>query len=575
MLPAIYRRYDAPSGDIDDGPDHQGKGVLRRYLELTGGQLDQLYSLARAALDLHDLDRVDGRLLPILAQWIGWRTDHRLAVRDQRREIRFAPAIYQRIGTFDAIDATARRVTGMQVRAKEFVHNIARANQPEQLMIWSVFRRDPGSDWSTPVLVSPSVAFDGRPAHIRAAADDMLFFHTHRVHGWGIWAKRLDGDGVWSASVPVVETRGDARYPAAARVGNRTWLCWESYDPDERAARRRIALRNRADTDSDWSEIVVSGGPGGEFAGAGDTERRRPAVAADGAGGLWLFWQELSGDHWEIRYNRHDGTRWQLTAPKTLPQNADERIAADMSVLVRPSGADRRLWLFGARQVPGGLAGEKRWSVTYRVKNALDPNETSDWSPPRLLPKPAATVHDREPAPLLRGDRIELFFSSTRPTVTGEVGRAAWSIHRTELLDPATNTWADPRPVATGAAGRRASLAFGTSTGTVLTYRAGDRLAPDGVSAAGTDSTAAGTTTFHGTRPVSYGTFDDTQTYTYTAAGGGVAGDGRFARDAVGLFLIPPQPGLPPEQLAAATARLASVAAEFLPVNARAILIQH
>ena len=41
---------------------------LRRFLELPGAQLDQLYSFARGALGLHDLERVDGELLPLLAQ---------------------------------------------------------------------------------------------------------------------------------------------------------------------------------------------------------------------------------------------------------------------------------------------------------------------------------------------------------------------------------------------------------------------------------------------------------------------------------------------------------------------------
>ena len=63
LLPSIYRRYDAvrlpapgsvPSGDGD-------KGQLRRFLDLPGGELDQLYSLARTLLGAADLDRVDGR----------------------------------------------------------------------------------------------------------------------------------------------------------------------------------------------------------------------------------------------------------------------------------------------------------------------------------------------------------------------------------------------------------------------------------------------------------------------------------------------------------------------------------
>ena len=73
-------------------------GQLRGFLDLPGGELDRLYSLNRAALLLTNLDRVDGRLLPLLAQWIGWRTDYSLPVGAQRNEIRFAPRIYRTVG---------------------------------------------------------------------------------------------------------------------------------------------------------------------------------------------------------------------------------------------------------------------------------------------------------------------------------------------------------------------------------------------------------------------------------------------------------------------------------------------
>ena len=90
LLPAIYRRFDAarlPAPDSGlEGADLE-RGALRRFLDLPGSQLDQLYSLARAALGLLDLDRVDGRLLPLIGQWIGWPTDLRLPVDAQRNEL--------------------------------------------------------------------------------------------------------------------------------------------------------------------------------------------------------------------------------------------------------------------------------------------------------------------------------------------------------------------------------------------------------------------------------------------------------------------------------------------------------
>ena len=55
LLPLIYRRYDTvlpPTRRADVGVEDRDRGALRRFLDLPGGQLDQLYSLTRAVLDL-------------------------------------------------------------------------------------------------------------------------------------------------------------------------------------------------------------------------------------------------------------------------------------------------------------------------------------------------------------------------------------------------------------------------------------------------------------------------------------------------------------------------------------------
>ena len=142
LLPAIYHRYDEAQGLTSDSvaPADRDKGQLRRFLDLPGSQFDQLYSLTRAALGFHDLDRVEGSLLPLLAQWIGWQTDYRLEVGAQRNEIRFAPQIYQTIGLIPTVEATVKRITDWESRTKEFVHNVARTNQPERLNLWSMLR---------------------------------------------------------------------------------------------------------------------------------------------------------------------------------------------------------------------------------------------------------------------------------------------------------------------------------------------------------------------------------------------------------------------------------------------------
>src|SRR5262249_48909102 len=123
LLPALYQRYDT-------------NGQLRRFLELAGGQLDQLYSFARGMLNLHNPDKMDGALLPLLAQWIGWPVDFRLDVAARRQEIQNAPYLYRTIGLIPTVEATVKRSLGLESRTREFVHNVARSNQPERLNLW-------------------------------------------------------------------------------------------------------------------------------------------------------------------------------------------------------------------------------------------------------------------------------------------------------------------------------------------------------------------------------------------------------------------------------------------------------
>lgn len=597
MLPTIYHRYDVSTTNPHVELVDQGKGFLHRFLELTGGQFDQLYSLARAAVDLHDLDRVDGQLLPLLAQWIGWRTDHAAPVHAQRREIRNAPKIYEQIGTFEALDATARRVSGLQVQAKEYVHNIARTNEPERLNIWATGRTDPATGWDTQELVSLNQAFDGRVTYVRDGDTDLFLYHTRRRHGpwrdthedpgsdriahtaiqsWDIWSKTRTAEGEWTASGPVVDRDVDDRYPAAAQFGGLIWLFWETHDPAQPAPlqHRRIAFATRPVGGNTWSATVVSGDPGAEFLGAGDTERRRPVVAVDGDG-LWLFWQELSGDRWDIRYNRHTGTDvtvWQLAEPKMLPQQDNSRILDDLVLLTRP-GPDKRLWLFGALRAANGPAGQSRWVITYRVKSGLDPT-ADDWSAAQAAPNPTAD-NDREPAPVVGpGGRIELYFSTTRSVDPAAPSDGTWSVFRADLTDPAVHNWGPPVGVATALGSQRAPLAIRNNDTTLVVYRSSQPVThPRAHGEVAIDNRYAGALTFRGTRAVSYGGFDDLQTYLHTATDHGRRRDGRIARDAVGLFPVQPAGAAPTAERRATLEHLQAIAREFLPINTRAIIV--
>ncbi|MFC0541516.1 hypothetical protein [Kutzneria chonburiensis] len=538
LLPAIYRRYDAerpPAKRLD-----AVLGQLRGFLDLPGAELDRLYSLNRAALGLLDVEHVDGKLLPLLAQWIGWQTDFGRPVGDQRNAIRRAPHLYQRAGAKPIVAATAARATGWLTLTKEFVHNVARTNQPERLNLWSATRDSTGA-WTPPQLASLNFAYDGRPAAVRDTDGSTLFlYHTKRPHGWDIWSKRY-ANGAWQESLPFTDQSGVDKNPAAALQGDKLWVFWQTYD----AGRHTLMFSVRSG--GSWSTPAV-------FSDAA-TQRRQPVAVADNTGGVWLFWQEFVAGGWQVRYNRHNGTAWQLATPASLP--ADGNVEDDLCVLFHP--ATQRLFLFWANRQPGGPDGQSRWSIFFRSKQSLDPT-LPDWSPVRALPKATAGYHDRQPAPLLTaaGD-IELFFASTQFD--------GWKLsHNT--LKVADLTWgANAQLFPNGSQSQRAPLAVDTGGGAVLAFRS--NLGPF-------DSRYAGTTTVDtstSTKLSRRGSFDDVMTYTYDTGSGGLrTNDDRIARDTLGHLVFPTVTD--PAQIQAGIDRLAGMLAEVLPVTTRSVFLR-
>ncbi|MCP4712917.1 MAG: hypothetical protein GY869_30180, partial [Planctomycetes bacterium] len=155
LLPTIYHRYDRTLSDSGAVP-----GQLRRFIDLPGGQFDQLYSWAKAMLELYNVDRVDGRLLPLLAQWIGWPSNFSLDYEAQCNEIRHAPRLYKTVGILANLRALVNRITNWDCQIKEFLHNIILSNDPEKLNTWSQKLVD--GSWQPAELVSLDYAYDGR-----------------------------------------------------------------------------------------------------------------------------------------------------------------------------------------------------------------------------------------------------------------------------------------------------------------------------------------------------------------------------------------------------------------------------
>jgi hypothetical protein len=564
LLPAVYHRYDEAQGLTSDTgvtPADRAKGQLRRFLDLPGSQFDQIYSLARAALGFYDLDRVEGSLLPLLAHWIGWHTDHRLEVGSQRNEIRFAPQIYQTVGLVATVEATIKRITNWESRTKEFVYNVARTNQPERLNLWSMQRPTAGP-FETPVMASLNFVYDGRPTAVREADGSIAFFyHTHRRHGWEIWTKPYAG-GQWQPSSPVVEQPGLDKHPTAVLQGNRLWLFWEHCDPGHPLAEQKWRINFRTRTAGAWSEPAVFGDL--------VTERRMAAATVDDAGGLWLFWIEKTPNGWRTKYNRHDGTEW-LPNPIDLPFDGDQdpRVEGDLYVLFNPSSADKRIWLFWSRHEAGGPSGQTRWTVAYRIKGGLDP-AAADWSAVHTLPKPVPENHDREPFPIIAADgNIELFWSSTRG--------GGWTLWH-DALDIVSLKWDAAQQLTNTPYTNRAPVAVDTGTGTLLAFRSNESLEYASAVYGATrtvDGRYSGSTTTdtrNAAKLVLRRKFEDFLSYTYDAGTNGMrTNEDRIARDTIGVYLMPDTGDA--DQIDALVSRLANVLAEFMPVSGRVVFI--
>ena len=537
LLPTLYHRYDTVVTNATTvAPADRQKGQLCRFLDLPGGQLDLLYSFARAMRDLHDLEKVDSRLLILLAQWIGWQIDHRVEPDVQRNDIRNAPHLYKSIGLIPTVEATVKRLVGWESRTKEFVHNVFRANQPERLNLW-MRTQDSAGIWSAPTRpLSLDFAYEGRPAAFRDQDGTLwLFYHTLRKGRWDIWLKTIRDGQDWMPSEPLTNRAMIDKYPTVARQGTTLRVFWSTYN--EADQRWQLNVRTRAN--NQWSPVTPFSALA-PFAN-NNIQRRQPWAVTENTGMLWLFWLELVGQQWQLRYNRYDGTNWALpVAPATFPLDAgaDPRVEGPPFVVFHPSDTAQPLWVFWTRTEPSGASGQRRWRIVYRVKASLNPS-TMDWSAIRALPPGPAESQDREPAALVKanGD-VELFWSSTR--------NGRWSIWRAAMVNRTTHTWGSAEMLINSPYTQCDPLPIPSATGTMLVYHANDSVAYTSTVYRATetvDQRYAGSTTIDVRNTAKWalrGKFGDFQTFTSDVGQNGQRTDAnRYARETVGLYVTP------------------------------------
>lgn len=444
LLPDLYRRYD-----------EDGDGVLRRFLELPGGELDRLWSAARALLDVHDRERVDGRLLPLLAEWIGWKTDHRWELDRQRNEVRDAPALYRRVGMIPVVGATVKRVSGWESRCKEYVHNVLLSSRPPRLYLRARPLAGEGAE-EADARFSSDHAHGGRAATaVDAAGVRWTFHHKLRRGRWELWCKsspsfRLEADLAAALEAGDVEALSGAFAEAGRTLALDAVV---ASDPPlwtiEDAARGETYLVQpgaEALTVYRISADPLEAAPSRPFldepSGTHDTD---PAAVLQGDT-LWVFWaaRDPETGRGEIRYRTRRQGAWSEGS-----ERLERGAAAPRPDRRSPSAAvdgDGHLWLFW-RERGGG-----RWQLRYdRYDPAglgADGPDPGGWE----LGAPAAFPDDGGADPRVEAD----LFAAAHPGSTGPIrvfwarreaapgpGQTRWTVaHRAKAsLDPAADDW--------------------------------------------------------------------------------------------------------------------------------------
>jgi hypothetical protein len=236
-IPGVYQAYDTttspPSPKLD--PADASKGQLLRLIEMFGPQFDLIRSFASAMPSFFDSNRIDGTLLPLLAQSIGWQTNYTASVAVQRNEVRFAPYYYATTGLAANLRATINRLTSWNAQIKEFAHNIFLSNRPEELSIHELQRAN--GQWQPATGVSLDIAYEGRPSAFLAADDRPWLVYHARQSGsgqdqdrWQLWCKICDR-GDWLAAHPLTGDTSINKYPCAVQLAGSIWLFWSSSDP--------------------------------------------------------------------------------------------------------------------------------------------------------------------------------------------------------------------------------------------------------------------------------------------------------------------------------------------------------
>ncbi|MFQ5811409.1 MAG: TolB family protein, partial [Armatimonadota bacterium] len=191
-------------------------------------------------------------------------------------------------------------------------------NRPYQDMNVSALYYDPVTQlWSSPQIVTNdpgSQAFWGGPDIAVESAGNVWVVYGTEVGEtqWDIEAKYYDG-AVWSPPMAVT-TGGSHDYRPAVTVDsfNRVWAVWER----DVGGQNDLYYSFYQSPGGPWTmPLALTTDPG---------EDRKPAVAADSAGKVWVVWESDRTGNTDIFASRWDGVGWSDPLQLTGSPAADE-----------------------------------------------------------------------------------------------------------------------------------------------------------------------------------------------------------------------------------------------------------
>lgn len=197
---------------------------------------------------------------------------------------------------------------------------------------------------------------------------------------WPIVARSYDGSS-WSKEQTLAA--GKNYYPALARLSNsgELVLAWEDWNAKE----SRISTSRLSN--GEWSDPVTLGD--------GNISHQRPTLAADDNGNVWLAYDVVLNQKYELRLAQLSGNQWVQQPPP--PEINGHRRRASMAV-----DAEGRVWVLPETEVIEPLQLRQAWNGQDVIYNVRPPSRAmliwngKAWKAlppgPALSPK-AATLH--------------------------------------------------------------------------------------------------------------------------------------------------------------------------------------